>query len=235
MTVYVGMDVHRKRSQVAVVDQAGAVQRNRNVPTTPPTSSRSLACSRPVPRLRSRPPTGRAGWSTCSTAWSSRRTWSIQLAASRSPRPGCRNDKVDAETLAQLLRADLRPRPGSHPHGSGPAGAATPPREPGAVDHQLAGTGSDAGASRVCQVTLARQPWGDAEGCAPRGTDLEAALSYPNGFPHPTGRTAPPDRRDPHARRRRLRLPGRRPPLPRARDGKQTWVEFLAGRFQEGR
>jgi transposase len=29
------MDVHRKRSQVAIVDQAGAVQRNRNVPNDP--------------------------------------------------------------------------------------------------------------------------------------------------------------------------------------------------------
>jgi hypothetical protein len=31
MSVYVGMDVHRKRSQVAIVDQAGAVHRNRTV------------------------------------------------------------------------------------------------------------------------------------------------------------------------------------------------------------
>ncbi len=31
MTVYVGMDVHRKRSQVAIVDAAGAQQRNRNL------------------------------------------------------------------------------------------------------------------------------------------------------------------------------------------------------------
>src|SRR2546425_3848945 len=31
MSVYVGIDVHRKRSQVAVVDQAGEVQVNRNV------------------------------------------------------------------------------------------------------------------------------------------------------------------------------------------------------------
>jgi hypothetical protein len=34
MTVYVGMDVHRKRSQVAVVD-TGALQRNRNVANDP--------------------------------------------------------------------------------------------------------------------------------------------------------------------------------------------------------
>ena len=32
MSVYVGIDVHRKRSQVAVVDEAGRVQANRNVP-----------------------------------------------------------------------------------------------------------------------------------------------------------------------------------------------------------
>ena len=32
MSVYVGIEVHRKRSQVAVVDEAGAVQVNRNVP-----------------------------------------------------------------------------------------------------------------------------------------------------------------------------------------------------------
>src|ERR671938_78000 len=32
MSVYVGIDVHRKRSQIAVVDHEGAVQVNRNVP-----------------------------------------------------------------------------------------------------------------------------------------------------------------------------------------------------------
>ena len=35
MGVYVGMDVHRKRSQVAIVDHAGTVQRNRNAPNDP--------------------------------------------------------------------------------------------------------------------------------------------------------------------------------------------------------
>jgi len=32
MSVYVGIDVHRKRSQVAMVDQGGEVLANRNVP-----------------------------------------------------------------------------------------------------------------------------------------------------------------------------------------------------------
>ena len=35
MNVYVGMDVHRKRSQIAVVDAAGDEQRNRNVCNDP--------------------------------------------------------------------------------------------------------------------------------------------------------------------------------------------------------
>lgn len=32
MSVYVGIDVHRKRSQVAVVNESGEVLANRNVP-----------------------------------------------------------------------------------------------------------------------------------------------------------------------------------------------------------
>jgi hypothetical protein len=35
MTVYVGMDVHRKRSQIAVLDDAGVPQRNRNLANDP--------------------------------------------------------------------------------------------------------------------------------------------------------------------------------------------------------
>jgi hypothetical protein len=35
MSVYVGMDVHRKRSQIAVVDDAGVQQRNRNLANDP--------------------------------------------------------------------------------------------------------------------------------------------------------------------------------------------------------
>ncbi len=33
--MYVGMDVHRKRSQAAICDEAGVVQRNRSVPNDP--------------------------------------------------------------------------------------------------------------------------------------------------------------------------------------------------------
>jgi transposase len=64
---------------------------------------------RRAPRWRSRPPTAGAGWWSCWRNWSWNRTWSTPAAARQSPRPGCRNDKVDAATLAQLLRADLLP------------------------------------------------------------------------------------------------------------------------------
>ena len=62
MSIYVGMDVHRKRSQVAVLDDAGVQQRNRNVPTIRRSWWRSLARCRRAPRSRLRRlPLGLAG------------------------------------------------------------------------------------------------------------------------------------------------------------------------------
>jgi hypothetical protein len=55
MKVYVGMEVHRKRSQVAVVDDAGTQQRNRNVATPrPPPRPELPALPFYGPRRRSR-------------------------------------------------------------------------------------------------------------------------------------------------------------------------------------
>jgi hypothetical protein len=88
MSIYVGMDVHRKRSQVAVLDDTGVQQRNRNVPNDPAQLVPILAACRRAPRWRSRPPTAGAGWSSCSRTWSWNRIWSILAAARRSPRPG---------------------------------------------------------------------------------------------------------------------------------------------------
>jgi hypothetical protein len=114
MSIYVGMDVHRKRSQVAVVDEAGNQQRNRNVPNDP---------AKLIPILGGLPPgtpvafeaadgwgwlgVAGGGWWSCWRSWSWSRSWCIPAAARRSLPLGCRNDKVDAATLAQLLRADL--------------------------------------------------------------------------------------------------------------------------------
>jgi hypothetical protein len=47
MSVYVGIDVHRKRSQVAVVTEDGTVQVTRNVPNGVEPILKSAAVSRP--------------------------------------------------------------------------------------------------------------------------------------------------------------------------------------------
>ena len=109
MGMYVGMDVHRKRSQVAIVDEAGDQQRNRNVPNDP---------AQLVPLLGSLPP-GTPVAFEAAYGWG----WLVELLEELELEPHLvhpsrckaiaaarlKNDKVDAATLAQLLRADLLP------------------------------------------------------------------------------------------------------------------------------
>jgi transposase len=109
MTVYVGMDVHRKRSQIAVLDAVGDEQRNRNVCNDPATL---------VPILGVLPP-GTPVAFEAAYGWG----WLVELLEELELEPHLvhpsrckaialarlKNDKVDARTLAQLLRADLLP------------------------------------------------------------------------------------------------------------------------------
>jgi transposase len=109
MSVYVGMDVHRKRSQIAVVDDAGIQQHNRNVPNHP---------TELVPILGALPP-GTPVAFEAAYGWG----WLVELLEELELEPHLvhpsrckaiasarlKNDKVDARTLAQLLRADLLP------------------------------------------------------------------------------------------------------------------------------
>ena len=109
MTVYVGMDVHRKRSQVAIVDDAGVPQRNRNLTNDPATL---------IPVLGVLPP-GTPVAFEAAYGWG----WLVDLLEELELEPHLvhpsrckaiasarlKNDKVDAATLAQLLRADLLP------------------------------------------------------------------------------------------------------------------------------
>jgi hypothetical protein len=88
MSIYVGMDVHRKRSQVAIVDDAGAQQRNRNLANDPAKLVPVLGVLPPGTPVAFEAAYGWAGWSTCSRSYSWSRTWSTPAAASRSPRPG---------------------------------------------------------------------------------------------------------------------------------------------------
>src|SRR5216684_1437648 len=109
MSVYVGIDVHRKRSQVAVVTEDGQVQLNKNV----------VNGSEPFLRLIGDLPSGTPvafeaafGWSWLADlledyGFDSHLVHPLRCKAIASAR--LKNDKVDAAILAQLLRADLLP------------------------------------------------------------------------------------------------------------------------------
>ena len=109
MSVYVGIDVHRKRSQVAVVAGDGQVQLNRNV----------VNASEPMLRLIGGLPAGTPVAFEAAYGWG----WLVELLEDYGFDPHMvhplrckaiasarlKNDKVDAAILAQLLRADLLP------------------------------------------------------------------------------------------------------------------------------
>jgi transposase len=109
MSVYVGIDVHRKRSQVAVVTEDGKVQLNKNM----------VNGTEPLLRLIGDLPAGTPVAFEAAFGWS----WLAELLEDHGFDPHLvhplrckaiasarlKNDKVDAATLAQLLRADLLP------------------------------------------------------------------------------------------------------------------------------
>ena len=109
MSVYVGIDVHRKRSQVAVVTGDGQVQLNRNV----------VNGQEPILRLIGGLPAGTPVAFEAAYGWG----WLVELLEDYGFEPHLvhplrckaiasarlKNDKVDAAILAQLLRADLLP------------------------------------------------------------------------------------------------------------------------------
>src|SRR5690348_1645979 len=109
MSVYVGIDVHRKRSQVAVIDQEGQVLANRNVPNG----------VEPILGVIGGLPPGTPAAFEAAFGWG----WLVELLTDYEFDPHLvhplrckaiasarlKNDKVDAAILAQLLRADLLP------------------------------------------------------------------------------------------------------------------------------
>jgi transposase len=109
MSVYVGIDVHRKRSQVAVVTGDGTVELNKNV----------VNGSEPMLRLIGGLPPGTPvafeaafGWGWLAAlledyGFEAHLVHPLRCKAIASAR--LKNDKVDAAILAQLLRADLLP------------------------------------------------------------------------------------------------------------------------------
>jgi transposase len=109
MSDYVGIDVHRKRSQVAVVTEDGTVQLNKN----------TVNGTEPLLRLIGDLAPGTPVAFEAAFGWG----WLIQLLEDYGFDPHLvhplrckaiasarlKNDKVDAAILAQLLRADLLP------------------------------------------------------------------------------------------------------------------------------
>jgi len=109
MSVYVGIDVHRKRSQVAVIDQDGQVLANRNVPNG----------AEPILKVIGGLPPGTPAAFEAAYGTS----WLVELLEDYGFDPHlvhpsrCRaiasarlkNDKAGAAILGQLLRADLLP------------------------------------------------------------------------------------------------------------------------------
>src|SRR6266536_1732901 len=109
MSVYVGIDVHRKRSQVAVINQDGEVLANRNVPNG----------VEPILKVIGGLPPGTpaAFEAAFGTTWlaglledygfAPHLVHALRCKAIASAR--LKNDKAGAAIVAQLLRADLLP------------------------------------------------------------------------------------------------------------------------------
>ncbi|WP_369386343.1 transposase [Streptomyces sp. CG1] len=109
MSVCVGIDVHRKHSQIAIVDHDGGVQVNQNVPNGVET----------ILSVNGDLPIGAPAAFEAAYDW----VWPVELLEDHGFEPHqvhpllckaiasarLKNDKVDAATLGQLLRADLLP------------------------------------------------------------------------------------------------------------------------------
>jgi len=109
MSVYVGIDVHRKRSQVAVINGDGEVLANRNVPNGVETI---LGVIGGLPPGTPAAFEAAFGWGWLlelleDYGFAPHLVHPLQCKAIASAR--LKNDKVDAAILAQLLRADLLP------------------------------------------------------------------------------------------------------------------------------
>jgi transposase len=105
--VYVGLDVHRKRTQVAIMDATGAVLTNNNVANDPGELMPVLAGLEPGTPVAFE---SAYGW-----GWVAELLDDLELEPHLAHAKNCKaiasarlkNDKVDARTLAHLLRADL--------------------------------------------------------------------------------------------------------------------------------
>lgn len=85
--MFVGMDVHRNRTQVCVMDNKGNEVRNRNVVNDRRLLATELSGLKKGHRSRSRRPTAPGGWHSSSPSSASRPTWRTPPDAGRSRMP----------------------------------------------------------------------------------------------------------------------------------------------------
>lgn len=110
--VYVGVDLHRKRSQVAVVNEAGEVLANRAVPTDGMEIMRVFGEVAPRPTPISVAFEATFGWGWFADLLQDAGVeahMSHPLATKAIASARVKNDAVDARTLAHLLRTGLLP------------------------------------------------------------------------------------------------------------------------------
>ena len=107
--LYVGLDVHRRRTQVAVMDEGGHELFNRNVPNDPERLSEVLCGADPGTPVVFE---AAYGWSWLAELLKNRGL-EVHMAHPRACKAiahaRLKNDRVDARTLAHLLRTDLLP------------------------------------------------------------------------------------------------------------------------------
>ena len=180
MSVYVGIDVHRKRSQVAVVTGDGTVELNKNV----------VNGSEPMLRLIGDLPPGTPvafeaafGWGWLAAlledyGFEAHLVHPLRCKAIASAR--LKNDKVDAATLAQLLRADLLPEAWS-------------PRQRSGSSARCCGTGPGWSGWAPSSATGSTRWWPISATTGPAATcPGRAAAGWPGwGCPRCRGRSSP--------------------------------------------
>jgi hypothetical protein len=130
--LYVGVDLHRKASQVAVVDEQGKLIFNRHVPSQREDLLRVFGEAGPIESMQV------AYEATYAWGWFADLLEDVRIPAHMAhPRANkaiasarVKNDAVDAKTLARLLRTGLLPESGTDPDHRR-AHADQPPRLPG--------------------------------------------------------------------------------------------------------
>lgn len=105
MNVTIGVDIHKRESQACVIDEDGDVIEETRFRTTPEAFEKALSKYGPSPVVIEA-----VGFHRPVAKWLTEQGHELHLAHARSlEKPKVKTDKIDAEHLARLLKADLLP------------------------------------------------------------------------------------------------------------------------------